>query len=470
MIKQQDALEFLKDQTDYSADLIYQDPPYALGSEIVIRSDGKVDYKKASDFMSKWDMPTGEFWEDYFKEALRTLKYGGHCIMFGMDRQTLIFKYYAALAGFIEKQSLYWLYISAFPKATDLAKGITAQQRVGKGSPQGLRQVRQGDSYQPTGQKDYRKGRCFSNEIENDDRETELTPLAQKYSGYKYSIAPLKQTNETIMIFQKPYKTGSCLYDTLKMEAGDQECTCGALNIENSRVATKDTYNYVNGAGGNTFSVGKKPDGTRTTPVKMPEAGRYPAQTYVNEKASQRLDEMSRVRKGSGKINYASETHRKGLTKDNPVFNTENSGIDVTKATGLDNYGDTGGCSKVLHRCDFEKEEHDLYFYCPKVSKKERNAGCDELKDSTLHRKNNHPTAKPISLNYKILSLFKTPSEQRILIPFAGSGSEIIGAIKAGYTNWDACEINADYVKIAEARIKYWSNKFQEDNKQAKLI
>jgi DNA modification methylase len=33
--------------------------------------------------------------------------------------------------------------------------------------------------------------------------------------------------------------------------------------------------------------------------------------------------------------------------------------------------------------------------------------------------KNNHPTVKPISLNEKILKLFKTPNSQRILYPFA---------------------------------------------------
>lgn len=46
MIKNQDALEFLREQPDLSADILYCDPPYALGSEIIIRQDGKVDYKK----------------------------------------------------------------------------------------------------------------------------------------------------------------------------------------------------------------------------------------------------------------------------------------------------------------------------------------------------------------------------------------------------------------------------------------
>ena len=44
--------------------------------------------------------------------------------MFGMDRQLLLFKYYANLAGFEEQQSLYWYFISNFPKATDLSKMI----------------------------------------------------------------------------------------------------------------------------------------------------------------------------------------------------------------------------------------------------------------------------------------------------------------------------------------------------------
>ena len=124
MIKQQDSLAFLKDQPDLSVDINYSDPPYALGSEITIRPDGKVDYAKASDFMNKWDMPTGDWWSAWFDEAYRSLKHGGYCIMFGMDRQLLLFKYYAHLAGFTEKQSLYWYFISNFPKATDLSKMI----------------------------------------------------------------------------------------------------------------------------------------------------------------------------------------------------------------------------------------------------------------------------------------------------------------------------------------------------------
>jgi len=119
-----DCLPIMQDMEDCLISLIFTDPPYGLGSELIIRPDGKPDYKKASDFMNKWDMPTGDFWEVWFKESFRLLKYGGFCLMFGIDRQLLMFKYYAALAGFQERQSLYWYFCSSFPKATDLSKMV----------------------------------------------------------------------------------------------------------------------------------------------------------------------------------------------------------------------------------------------------------------------------------------------------------------------------------------------------------
>jgi DNA modification methylase len=48
-----DCLEVLRGLPDNSIDLIFTDPPYALGSEVIIRKDGKPDYKKAVDFMNK---------------------------------------------------------------------------------------------------------------------------------------------------------------------------------------------------------------------------------------------------------------------------------------------------------------------------------------------------------------------------------------------------------------------------------
>lgn len=439
MIFCSDSLEFLRKQEDYSFDINYSDPPYALGSEVIIRPDGKVDYKKANDFMNKWEMPTGAYWEQWFKEAYRTLKYGGYCIMFGMDRQLLLFKYYANLAGFTEKQSLYWYYISNFPKATDLSKMIDknagAEREVGafkykNGKTAGGERIRQ------------LKGgaECYESIASTD--------LAKKYDGYKYSISPLKQTNETILVFQKPYKTGSCLRDTLAYENGDETCCCGALDIDGNRVEPlneKDLKDIrserpskTSNANEYTLNHGKLEGMDRSN--RQDVNGRYPAQTFIDSNTAEVL----------------------------------------------------GECSKILHKCDFEKDEHDLYFYNPKVSKSERNAGCEDMEERSITKKkgnglgrvcnmcgakqltpcdctnnewvlpsnmkNNHPTLKPIKLNKNILSLFKTPNEQQIVYPFAGSGSEVIGGIKAGFTNYIGCEINQEYIDIANARIEFWKD------------
>jgi DNA modification methylase len=78
--------------------------------------------------------------------------------------------------------------------------------------------------------------------------------------------------------------------------------------------------------------------------------------------------------------------------------------------------------------------------------------------DGKVDYKNTHPTLKPIVLNEKVLKLFKTPNDQRIIYPFGGAGSEIIGGLRAGFTNWSACELSPEYVEIAKARIEYWTN------------
>jgi len=475
-----DSLEFIKQLKDLDTDIIYSDPPYALGSEIIVRPDGKVDYKKATDFMNKWKMPDGYFWEEWFKESFRTLKYGGYCIMFGLDRQLLLFKYYAHLAGFIEHQSLYWYFISNFPKASDLSKNIDKhfgeeRETVGK--------------FKITGQAlGVNKGLGKSSGEIDFKNEWNITiptsPLAKKYDGYKYSIAPLKQTNETIMIFQKPYKTGSCLHDTLAYENGDKECCCGALDIEGGRVGIETADFNVMKAKEHKSKMGEKIDNNLnamgkgiTRIYETSISGRYPSQTFCNSETSEILDGQS------------------GMTR-NRIIN--NCGGDYSFTVGKTNgkrfqnqsEDVPSGCSKILHKCDFEKQEHNLYFYCPKVSKSERESGlngfpkkamtelnkiCGEKSnfktgsgnDRDIYIQNNHPTLKPISLNYRILKLFKTPNPQNIVYPFAGAGSEIIGGEKAGFGSWKACELDPDYINIADARIEFWREKFNKE--QTKL-
>jgi hypothetical protein len=116
------------------------------------------------------------------------------------------------------------------------------------------------------------------------------------------------------------------------------------------------------------------------------------------------------------------------------------------------------------------------YFYCPKASKKERDAGLDdfELKprptmgsgiggqpdQQVANNRNTHPCVKPIELNKYLATLILPPPRgeepRRLLVPFSGSGSEMIGALLAGWEEVVGIEKEPQYVSIAEARIKHW--------------
>ena len=96
--------------------------------------------------------------------------------------------------------------------------------------------------------------------------------------------------------------------------------------------------------------------------------------------------------------------------------------------------------ANVMH--DGLEQEWARFFYCPKVSKSERNRGLD---------KNNHPTVKPIEL-MKYLCRLVTPKGGIVLDPFMGSGSTGLAAKDEGF-DFVGIEREKEYFEIAEARI-----------------
>ena len=131
------------------------------------------------------------------------------------------------------------------------------------------------------------------------------------------------------------------------------------------------------------------------------------------------------------------------------------------------------------------------FFYCAKSSKSERNAGLEGFEDIKLDigddrpsgsfnerfghneprpTKNAHPTVKPLSLTKYLATLIKPPTGGRLLVPFSGSGSEMIGALQAGWGYVEGVELTEEYIPIAEARIKYWLSRVEEEDKQEVLL
>lgn len=108
------------------------------------------------------------------------------------------------------------------------------------------------------------------------------------------------------------------------------------------------------------------------------------------------------------------------------------------------------------------------FFYCPKVSSSERNAGCEHLPDREWANegipqperakrpfnpsKNNHPTVKPIALMRWLCRLI-TPPGGVVLDPFMGSGSTGVAALQEGLL-FLGIDKTPEWHPIAEARLK----------------
>lgn len=170
-------------------------------------------------------------------------------------------------------------------------------------------------------------------------------------------------------------------------------------------------------------------------------------------------------------------------------------GKGFTQATGeVVGIGDKGGASR--------------FFYTSKASRKEREAGLenaptrtriidngtcescgkvwiDEKRDGACcvspkrspnpksSIRNNHPTVKPLSLTKWLATLLLPPDSvkpRRLLIPFAGSGSEMIGAMQAGWDEIVGIEQSQEYCEIAEARLRYWENHKEEPQSYKKQV
>jgi len=141
--------------------------------------------------------------------------------------------------------------------------------------------------------------------------------------------------------------------------------------------------------------------------------------------------------------------------------------------------GDVGTVARFFYQSHwmYERlEQTDPILYQAKATRKERDAGLSNLplqirnrvnpgglenepRWSPVKARNPHPTVKPIALTKWLATLLLPPPEyapRRLLVPFAGSGSEMIGALLAGWEEIVGVELLRENVNIARARIAWW--------------
>jgi len=333
---------------------------------------------------------------------------------------------------------------SGFPKSHDISKAIdraegAERERVecNGGGRMG------GGDYESTDYSDGWHGPTSNNPITQD---------AERFDGYGTALAP---AHEPIGLWRAPCdKT----YAECAVEDGS-----GCLNIDGARVPTEDSLD------GGTYSDGASQEVDAQVPgngikrdFEQPD-GRWPSNIVLTHHPDcgetcregcpvREMDRQSGVSKSS--VRVSEDNGKQGATY----------GLDREGVTPR-GHNDSGGASRFFPR----------FRYNAKASRAEREAGLyrepecvDDGRDEPIdnayqrgktERRNTHPCVKPVELVRWIAALLLPPEREtprRILVPFAGSGSEMIACMLAGWDEVVGIEKSAEYASLARERLEWW--------------
>jgi len=420
-INHADIYEWAKNYKGKPFDAVLCDPPYELG------------------FMGKsWDSTGIAFNKDMWEAVFNILKPGGHLLAFSGSRTYHRMACAIEDAGFEIRDMIEWVYGSGFPKSLNIGKAVDKIQ--------GNERIETGEIKHHA-----QKGVALAEErgavgggAFGQAKDEPVTKGTSPYEGYGTALKP---AHEPCVLARKPIE-GTVANNALKYGTG-------GLNIDGSRVGT-ETINIHNAPKG-TFAGGELNRGSDTSSYKD-SVGRFPA-NLIHDGS----DEVVGLFPDTGGGKFIKQTRsRKGFM----LSGSENN---IQEANAPDNYGDSGSAAR--------------FFYTAKASKSERNAGLEGFEDkreadrvrddgvggdnprnrSNTPKANHHPTVKPLSLTKYLATLIKPPTGGRLLVPFSGSGSEMIGALQAGWEHVEGVELTEEYIPIAEARIKYWTDKLNNE-------
>jgi hypothetical protein len=256
------------------------------------------------------------------------------------------------------------------------------------------------------------------------DDGTHALDLAERWKGYGTALKPAW---EPIVVARV------AIDDTITKNV--QVHGTGALAIDACRLAT----DYEGPRDGEQSADRRYGERGGTNLAALPGArggapnGRFPANVVLDIEAAKLLDGQSGVLT-SGQL--LSHHKRSGGSGNVGTF-------DIRDRTGEPcNFGgDSGGASR--------------FFYVAKVATSERNDGLDDLPE--LPDGNDHPTLKPVALTEYLAKLLLPPRSigrpRRILVPFSGTGSEMIGALRAGWDEVVGIENDEKYVRVSRLRL-----------------
>jgi site-specific DNA-methyltransferase (adenine-specific) len=409
-------------------DGILCDPPYELG------------------FMGKsWDSSGIAFDKDMWADLLRILKPGGHLLAFSGSRTYHRMAVAIEDAGFEIRDMIEYIYGSGFPKSLNIGKAVDKiqgnEREVIGDNPNARNVKRSPDS-------------AYARPVDTIP-DADMKILSKGTSPYEGYGTALKPAHEPCVLARKPIE-GTVANNVLKHGTG-------GLNIDGSRVGYVDDKDKILGQsartserhGNNQVQVsGDRSDRQHIT-------GRFPA-NLIHDGSDEVVGLFPDTGKSSASNRGLQHTGRHGGLAD--IGRNIKAGTDTIRG-----HNDNGGSAA-------------RFFYTAKASKSERNAGLEGFEEKAtligaaghkinpmtglpvvdVPRANHHPTVKPLSLTKYLANLIKPPSGGRLLVPFSGSGSEMIGALQAGWEYVEGVELTEEYIPIAEARIKYWTKESEQ--------
>lgn len=368
----------------------------------------------------KWDNTGIAYDAGLWAEIMRVLKPGGHVVAFGATRTYHRMACAIEDAGLEIRDSLHWMYGSGFPKSRDLAKDLDKQEGIWRGRAGGIvseNPAMSGGNYERTP-----KGKP-------------VTEAAAAWDGWQTALKP---AHEPFVLARKPL-IGTLVENVVTYGAG-------VININACRVPAFDGYEKawdrpvstnIGAKGGAFISTGEQH--TVDISGNKPSGGRWPTNVVLS--------------------------HSIGCMP--------NACLDGCPVQGIDRQSGEE-VSKFFPVLNWDPEYDGAFFYQKKVSRSEREAGCESLEaktptgaeigvglkspragagrtQDTLH--NNHPTVKPWRLMEWCIRLV-TPPGGIVLDPFMGSGSTGIAAVHAR-AQFIGIEREPEYIQIAAARIAH---------------
>jgi site-specific DNA-methyltransferase (adenine-specific) len=328
-------------------------------------------------------------------------------------------------AGLEIRDCFSWLYSNGFPKNHNVAKSL---EEASGGTPELVGVTSNNPRLRPNAHManvDFDRPNMSYGAAALHNHERRIyaysDPLARAYEGYGTALKP---SWEPALLARVPLE-GSVAANIMKYGVG-------ALNIPSTKIY-----------------AGEK-------------EGRFPANVVLDDTSAKMLDEAVGILHGSG---------------------NKNASVRAAKSEDfVVGYGSYGG-DRNESFVDNEGGPPSRFYYCAKASSKEREMGLDSMRDNVPYtskmgeaiRVNDHPTAKPIDLARYLASLMLPPPRldgkpRRILVPYSGVGSEMIGCMLAGWDEVYGIEIDPHYVEIALKRLEYWKHDMEENTPAPSLF